>query len=172
VNTVVSYTVLKIMKKQQFHIVLVEPLIPSNTGNLIRLAANIGAMLHLIHPLGFNLEDKNLRRAGLDYTDLADLQEHGSFQSYIDLYQERRLIFFTTRGQVQYNQINYSYNDSLIFGSEDSGLDPKLILQFPNGTTSFIPMQPHNRSMNLSNSVAVVAYEAWKQLGFDGQDSS
>ncbi|MBN41316.1 MAG: tRNA (uridine(34)/cytosine(34)/5-carboxymethylaminomethyluridine(34)-2'-O)-methyltransferase TrmL [Chloroflexi bacterium] len=148
------------------HIVLVEPKIPSNTGNLIRLAANIGVSLHLIHPLGFDLENTNLRRAGLDYSDLSEVHEHKEFSDYVNKFPGRRLIFFTVKGNIRYSDISYTNSDSLVFGSEDTGLSDLLLEQYNQDIKSYIPMMPHNRSINLSNAVAITSFEAWRQLRF------
>ncbi len=152
--------------KNRMHIVLVEPKIPSNTGNLIRLAANIGVSLHLIHPLGFDLENTNLRRAGLDYSDLSEVHEHKEFSDYVNKFPGRRLIFFTVKGNIRYSDISYTNSDSLVFGSEDTGLSDLLLEQYNQDIKSYIPMMPHNRSINLSNAVAITSFEAWRQLRF------
>ena len=152
--------------KNRMHIVLVEPKIPSNTGNLIRLAANIGVSLHLIHPLGFDLENANLRRAGLDYSDLSEVHEHKEFSDYVSKFPGRRLIFFTVKGNIKYSDIVYTDSDSLVFGSEDTGLRDLLLEQYKQDIKSYIPMMPNNRSINLSNAVAITSFEAWRQLRF------
>ena len=158
--------------KNKMHIVLVEPRIPANTGNLIRLTANMGASLHLIHPLGFNLEDAKLRRAGLDYSDLSDVYEYQEFDAYVSSNPDRRLIFFSAKGNVLYSECSYTDYDSLIFGSEDTGLNNELLQKHEDAIKSYIPMMPHNRSINLSNAVAVVAFEAWRQMGFNHAEYS
>ena len=157
--------------EERFHIVLVEPRIPANTGNLIRLSANLGVSLHLIHPLGFDLEDAKLRRAGLDYSDLSDLHEHKSFDEYVCRFPDRHLVFFTSQGTTLYSELLYTDNDSLIFGSEDTGIPGGLLDRYVANTFSYLPMMPKNRSINLSNAVAIAAYEAWRQLGFYGAES-
>ena len=145
--------------KNRMHIVLVEPKIPSNTGNLIRLAANIGV-------LGFDLENANLRRAGLDYSDLSEVHEHKEFSDYVSKFPGRRLIFFTVKGNIKYSDIAYTDSDSLVFGSEDTGLSDLLLEQYKQDIKSYIPMMPNNRSINLSNAVAITSFEAWRQLRF------
>lgn len=150
------------------NIALYEPKIPQNTGNIIRLIANNGFTLHLIEPLGFDLEDKNLRRSGLDYFDLANVIRHPNFEAFAKTIQGHRIFIVTTKGTHLYNQIEYRLGDVLLFGSETSGL-PESIHQHPEVNCHLrIPMQPNNRSMNLSNTVAIVSYEAWGQLGFPG----
>ncbi len=150
------------------NIALYEPKIPQNTGNIIRLIANNGFTLHLIEPLGFDLEDKNLRRSGLDYFDLANVICHPSFEAFSKAMQGHRVFIITTKGTHLYNQIEYKAGDVLLFGSETNGL-PDNIHQNPEVECHLrIPMKPNNRSMNLSNTVAIVSYEAWGQLGFSG----
>jgi len=152
------------------NVVLVEPEIPPNTGNVIRLCANSGARLHLVRPLGFDLSDKQLRRAGLDYHEFADVRVHDSFDRLLETEQPERLRLFccTTHGARSYAEVNYSKGDWLVFGSESRGLDARLRERFDANRRLRIPMRPGNRSLNLSNAVAVVLYEAWRQLGFAG----
>ena len=149
-----------------FQIVLYQPEIPPNTGNIIRLCANSGAQLHLIHPLGFSLEDKQLRRAGLDYHELACLHEHASLEAYLKSESPRRLFACSTRGQQNYAEVNYLPGDALLFGPETRGLPQALLDELPQEQLLRIPMVAGNRSLNLSNSVAVILYEAWRQQGF------
>jgi tRNA (cytidine/uridine-2'-O-)-methyltransferase len=148
------------------HIVLFEPEIPPNTGNIIRLAANTGYSLHLIRPLGFALEDKLLRRAGLDYHEWANVAQYDSLQEFSARIDPNRLYAFSTKGRTSYCDIAYQDNDALLFGPETRGLpDDVLDPLFPDQVAR-LPMLPHSRSLNLSNTVAVVVYESWRQLGF------
>lgn len=151
-----------------FDIVLVEPEIAPNTGNIIRLCANTGARLHLIHPLGFELDDRRLKRAGLDYHEFADVQEHPSLMGFQERLKPRRLLAFTTKGQRGYSEVTYRPGDALLFGSETRGLGAAVLNTLPAEDRIYLPMQPESRSLNLSNTVAVVLYEAWRQLGFTG----
>ena len=153
-----------------FHVVLVEPEIPPNTGNIIRLCANTGAQLHLIEPLGFPLEDSKLKRAGLDYHEYAKMQVHKNWQAFIDAARPdpARLFALTTHGSALFAAARFVPGDVFVFGSETKGLDPALRSSFPAGQRIRLPMQPDNRSLNLSNTVAVVVYEAWRQNGFSG----
>jgi tRNA (cytidine/uridine-2'-O-)-methyltransferase len=151
-----------------FHIVLYEPEIPPNTGNVIRLCANTGAQLHLIHPLGFSLDDKRLRRAGLDYHEWATLREHGSFDEFIQSVEPGRLFALTTKGRRCYAQADFKPGDALMFGPETRGLPRTLLDSLPEPQRLYVPMRPDSRSLNLSNAVALVLYEAWRQNGFTG----
>ncbi len=153
-----------------FHIVLYEPEIPPNTGNIIRLCANSGAGLHLIHPLGFNLGEKQLRRAGLDYHDLATVQEHPSLQHFLKRVKPPRLFACSTKGRRHYARTAFQAGDALLFGPESRGLPPALLAQLAQEQLLRIPMLSGNRSLNLSNAVAIVLYEAWRQLGFMGSE--
>ena len=151
-----------------FNIVLVEPEIPPNTGNIIRLAANTGCRLHLIEPLGFSMDDKHMRRAGLDYHEYAELKRHANWQAFLD--QERpdttRLFAMTTRGSRNLFDVPFKPGDWLVFGSETKGLDAALRESFAPAQRLKLPMQPDQRSLNLSNAVAVTVFEAWRQNGF------
>ena len=149
-----------------FDIALFEPCIAPNTGNIIRLVANNGCRLHLIEPLGFELEDKQLRRAGLDYHDLANVTRYANFEQFYSTFSGQRILACTTRGQVSYDQIKYQPGDVLLFGSEVSGLSESIHAIIPDKHKIRIPMRPSNRSLNLSNSVAIISYEAWRQLEF------
>lgn len=151
-----------------FHIVLYQPEIPPNTGNIIRLSANTGAHLHLIEPLGFRLEDRELRRAGLDYHEWADVKTHTSLEAFLESAKPPRLLAFTTRATRLYTEMEYKENDALLFGPETRGLPQALLDSLPEEHKLRLPLRPGNRSLNLSNAVAVVAYEAWRQLGFSG----
>jgi len=145
------------------NLVLFQPEIPSNTGSLIRLSANMGANLHLIKPYGFEMNDKRLRRAGLDYKDLASVYEYDNFDDYLDKANQSKLYLVSSKVSKNYTDIKYHNNDSFLFGSETKGL-PKEIMDEYEGIT--VPMQDGSRSLNLSNCVSIVAYEAWRQLDF------
>ena len=151
-----------------FNIVLVEPEIPPNTGNVIRLAANTGCRLHLIEPLGFSMDDKHMRRAGLDYHEYAELTRHANWQAFVE--QEKldtaRLFAMTTRGSRSLFEVTFKPGDWLVFGSETKGLDTALRELFAPEQRLRLPMQPNQRSLNLSNAVAVTVFEAWRQNGF------
>jgi len=149
-----------------FDIVLVHPEIPPNTGNAIRLAANTGARLHLVEPLGFTLEDKQLKRAGLDYHDLAPVQVHRNWPACRAALQGKRLYAFTSKARQLYADIQFGADDAFVFGAEAEGLPAKILGEFPAERLVRLPMRPGNRSLNLSNAVAVVVYEAWRQRGF------
>jgi tRNA (cytidine/uridine-2'-O-)-methyltransferase len=149
-----------------FNIVLFEPEIPPNTGNIIRLCANTGAHLHLIEPIGFELDDKRLRRAGLDYAEWAQVTQYPDWQAYLRQKQSGQIYAITTRGKCRHTQIEYRPGDSLVFGPETRGL-PQAILEDAGPEHCLrIPMLEHSRSLNLANSVAVVLYEAWRQQDF------
>ncbi|AWB56343.1 MULTISPECIES: tRNA (uridine(34)/cytosine(34)/5-carboxymethylaminomethyluridine(34)-2'-O)-methyltransferase TrmL [unclassified Colwellia] len=147
-------------------VVLFQPQIPPNTGNIIRLCANTGFRLHLIEPLGFDLEDKKLRRAGLDYHEFAALKRHANYQSFIESEQPKRVLAVTTKSTGYYGDINFQAGDYLLFGSETGGLPEDVRQQIPDQDKIRIPMLKDSRSMNLSNATAVIVYEAWRQLGF------
>ncbi|MCF6300134.1 MAG: tRNA (uridine(34)/cytosine(34)/5-carboxymethylaminomethyluridine(34)-2'-O)-methyltransferase TrmL [Proteobacteria bacterium] len=149
-----------------FNIALFQPQIPPNTGNIIRLVANNGCQLHLIEPMGFNLNEKPLRRAGLDYHDLARVHKHKSFDAFAKTMAEHRVFAITTRGTKNYTNIRYQHGDVLLFGSETNGLPQDIFDKLGENNWLRIPMIPNNRSLNLSNSVALVSYEAWRQFGF------
>ncbi len=153
-----------------FHVVLVEPEIPPNTGNIIRLCANTGAQLHLIEPLGFPLEDAKLRRAGLDYHEYAKMQVHANWQAFLDTNTAapERMFAMTTHGSQPFANCSFLPGDVFVFGAETRGLAPELRNSFPPEQRIRLPMRPDNRSLNLSNTVAVVVFEAWRQNGFLG----
>jgi tRNA (cytidine/uridine-2'-O-)-methyltransferase len=151
-----------------FDLLLYQPEIPPNTGNAIRLCANTGARLHLIRPLGFDLDDRNLRRAGLDYHEYATLQVHDSLEAALEAIAPPRLFALSTRNSVRYDQPCYGEGDAFLFGPETRGLPAEVLAAIPEGRRLRLPMRPGNRSLNLSNAVAVVAFEAWRQLGFEG----
>ena len=150
------------------HVALYQPEIPPNTGNIIRLCANTGAQLHLIHPLGFELEDRRLRRAGLDYHEFARVKEHVDLKAFLEAVGPERLFALTTRASHPYHEVAFRDGDALLFGPETRGLPQALLDGLPTGRRLRIPMLPVNRSLNLSNAVAVVVYEAWRQMGFEG----
>ncbi len=153
-----------------FRIVLVEPEIPPNTGNVIRLAANTGCELHLIEPLGFSMEDKHMRRAGLDYHEYAPVRRHANWQAFLDAMQPdpARMFAFTTRGSQPFADVAWQPGDWLVFGCETRGLDPALRETFTLSQRVRLPMRPDQRSLNLSNAVAVTVFEAWRQNGYAG----
>ena len=150
------------------HIVLFEPEIPPNTGNVIRLAANTGAQLHLVEPLGFTLEDSQLKRAGLDYHEYASMRVHPGWEACVTALAGRRMFALSTRNSLVYSEIAFRDEDVFVFGPETRGLPADLLAALPDTQRLRIPMRPHNRSLNLSNAVAVVLLEAWRQLGFTG----
>lgn len=149
-----------------FHIVLYEPEIPPNTGNIIRLCANTGSHLHLIEPLGFELDDKRLRRAGLDYHEFAEVKRYPDLPSFLQQVEPARVFGISTRGGQRYDQVSYRPGDALMFGPETRGLPQTVLDSLPPEQRLRLPMRPAQRSLNLSNSVAVVLYEAWRQRGF------
>jgi tRNA (cytidine/uridine-2'-O-)-methyltransferase len=151
-----------------FDIVLVHPEIPPNAGNVIRLAANTGCRLHLVEPLGFSMDDKQLKRAGLDYHEMTQVRAHASWQECAAALAARRMFAFTTTAQRVFTDERYAENDVFVFGAETAGLPQSLLETFPGQRRLKLPMRPGNRSVNLSNSVAVVVFEAWRQLGFSG----
>jgi tRNA (cytidine/uridine-2'-O-)-methyltransferase len=148
------------------HIVLFEPEIPPNTGNIIRLCANTGFNLHLIKPLGFDLDDKKLRRAGLDYNEWANLLTHDSLQHFINTVNPKRLFACSTKGKRFHTQATFQEGDALLFGPETRGLPEDILASLPEEQILRLPMQANSRSLNLSNSVAIFAYEAWRQWDF------
>lgn len=149
-----------------FNLVLFRPEIPPNTGNIIRLCANTGTALHLVKPLGFSLEDSQLRRAGLDYHEWASVQQHDSLDACLASLGETRVYALSTRGTRGYSSPAFVRGDTFLFGPETSGLPPELLATFPAGQVLRIPMRTAARSLNLSNAVAVVVYEAWRQQAF------
>jgi tRNA (cytidine/uridine-2'-O-)-methyltransferase len=151
-----------------FDIVLYQPEIPPNTGNIIRLCANTGAGLHLVKPLGFSLEDKQLKRAGLDYHEFARLKVHENWQTCCEVLAGRRMFALTTKGSARHSDIEFKPGDVFVFGPETRGLPPEILKQFAPENKLRLPMLPQSRSLNLSNSAAVLIYEAWRQNGFEG----
>ena len=150
------------------NIVLFEPEIPPNTGNIMRLAANTGCHLHLIEPLGFELDDKQLRRAGLDYREWAEVQRHGSYEKFLENSRINNLYAFTTRATKTYSDAAFAEGDALLFGPESKGLPKELLRSMPPKQVLRIPMVEESRSLNLSNATALILYEAWRQQGFKG----
>lgn len=151
-----------------FHIALYEPRIAPNTGNIIRLCANNGCQLHLIEPLGFDLDEKKLRRAGLDYADMTLVTRHANYANFFEQMQGRRILACTTKGSADYSQVLYQKEDVLLFGSETAGLPSTVHNSILPEHQLRIPMQADSRSINLSNAVAIISYEAWRQLDFAG----
>ncbi|MGB1198958.1 MAG: tRNA (uridine(34)/cytosine(34)/5-carboxymethylaminomethyluridine(34)-2'-O)-methyltransferase TrmL [Thalassotalea sp.] len=147
-------------------VVLFQPQIPPNTGNIIRLCANTGFRLHLIEPLGFDLDDKKLRRAGLDYHEFAAIKRYKNYQAFIESEQPERVLAITTKTTNYYGDISFKTGDYLLFGSETAGLPEEVRQQIPDQDKIRIPMLADSRSMNLSNATAVIIFEAWRQLGF------
>ncbi len=153
-----------------FDIILFQPEIPPNTGNIIRLCANTGTRLHLIKPLGFTLEDKQLLRAGLDYHEFASITVHETWADCARSLQDRRIFAVSTKGTQRYNLAAYVTGDAFLFGAESCGLPAELLESFPEERRIRVPMVADSRSLNLSNTVAVVIYEAWRQVGFSGEN--
>lgn len=151
-----------------FHVILYQPEIPPNTGNVIRLCANTGCQLHLIEPLGFTLEDKQLVRAGLDYHEFATMKVYKALQDCLAAFDPARVFALTTKGSQAFHQVRYRAGDAFLFGPESRGLPAEVLAQFGAGYCVRLPMLPNNRSLNLSNTVAVAVYEAWRQCGFEG----
>ncbi len=151
-----------------FHIVLYEPEIPANTGNIIRLCANTGARLHLIKPLGFELDDKKLRRAGLDYHEWVAVRVHESLTAFMETVKPVRVFALTTKGRRVVSEVNFQANDALLFGPETRGLPATVLAGLGENHCLYLPMTEESRSLNLSNTVSIVLYEAWRQLGFAG----
>ena len=151
-----------------FHIVLFEPEIPPNTGNIIRLCANTGAALHLVKPLGFSLDDKQLKRAGLDYHEYSTMQVHENWDACKAALAGKRLFAITTKGSTRHSEIQFKADDVFVFGPETRGLPEEIRSEFTAEHRLRLPMLPDSRSLNLSNSAAVLLYEAWRQIGFEG----
>ena len=155
-----------------FSIILYEPEIPPNTGNIIRLCANTGTDLHLIEPLGFELDEKRLRRAGLDYREFVRVQTHATLDACLALLEQPRIFALSTRNSMRYDEAKFEEGDALLFGPETRGLPQTVLDGLPGGQRLRLPMQEGNRSLNLSNAAAVVVFEAWRQLGFAGGDQA
>lgn len=149
-----------------FHIILIEPEIPPNTGNIIRLCANTGAQLHLIEPLGFMPDDKKLKRAGLDYHDWASVKIYPDLNNCLQQINTQRVFALSTHGKQCYSKVNYQPGDAFLFGPETRGINKDVLNSMPPENVLRIPMQSHSRSLNLSNSVAILLYEAWRQQNF------
>ena len=151
-----------------FHLILYQPEIPPNTGNVIRLCANTGVALHLVEPLGFDLEERKLRRAGLDYREFATVQTHASLDECLDALGQPRVFALSTRGTTRHDVPRYQKGDAFLLGPETRGLPQEVLDALPDKQCLRLPMRPENRSLNLSNTAAVIVYEAWRQSGFDG----
>jgi len=151
-------------------VVLVAPEIPQNTGNIIRLCANTGSRLHLVEPMGFSLTEKSLRRASLDYSDLAELVVHKSFEALLESIDATQMFVTTTGGTISYDKVDFQDGDTVVFGSESKGLPDEIISALPPSNRIRIPMMPANRSINLSNAVALVVYEMWRQNSLSGEE--
>ena len=151
-----------------FSVILYEPEIPPNTGNIIRMCANTGAALHLVEPLGFDLDEKKLRRAGLDYREFVDVRTHISLDACLGALGQPRVFALSTRNATRYDEARFEAGDAFLFGPETRGLPQDVLGALPDGQRLRLPMQKGNRSLNLSNAAAVVVYEAWRQLGFAG----
>ena len=149
-----------------FDIVLYQPEIPPNAGNVIRLAANTGARLHLVEPLGFSMDDKQLKRAGLDYHEYADVRVHADWEACLKELNRDRIFALTTKASNNFYGTRFEENDAFVFGSETSGLPSAILDTFASGMRLRLPMKSGNRSLNLSNAVAVAVFEAWRQIGF------
>ncbi len=149
-----------------FHLIAYQPQIPPNTGNMIRLCANTGTTLHLIHPLGFELDEPRLKRAGLDYRDLASVCEHENLEACLADLEQPRLFALSTRSVTRYDEVGFEAGDAFLFGPETRGLPAAILESLPASQRLKIPMKSGNRSLNLSNAAAVVVYEAWRQQGF------
>ena len=150
------------------HVVLYQPEIPPNTGNVIRLCANAGAALHLVEPLGFPIDHARMRRAGLDYREFMDLRVHPSLGAFLDTVRPTRLFAFSAKAATRFDRIDYAPGDALMFGPETRGLPAEVLEAIPEAQHLRLPMRPRNRSLNLSNAVAIAVYEAWRQQGFAG----
>lgn len=153
-----------------FHVILYQPEIPPNTGNVIRLCANSGATLHLIEPLGFDISEKAVRRAGMDYAELANVRTWPSLEECLTTTAPSRWFAVSTRGAQRYDQVRYTAGDAFVLGPETRGLPQEILDRCPAAQRVRLPMRPGNRSLNLSNAAAVLVYEAWRQLGFCGGD--
>jgi tRNA (cytidine/uridine-2'-O-)-methyltransferase len=151
-----------------FHVVLYQPEIPPNAGNIIRLCANTGSALHLIHPLGFELSESRVKRAGLDYHELADVHEHRDYEAFVAAVRPPRIFALSTRGTRRYTDVAFQSGDAFLFGPETRGLPQAMLDALPSTQVLRLPMRPDNRSLNLSNAVAVLVFEAWRQAGFAG----
>jgi len=149
-----------------FNIVLYQPEIPGNTGNIIRLCANTGCTLHLIEPLGFQLTDKHLKRAGLDYNPMVPIHRYESLEQYLNTHKDSKIYLCTTKGNTNYSNVNFAIGDTFVFGPETRGLPVEILVNYSDSQKIRIPMQQPTRSLNLANAVSVVVYEAWRQSSF------
>ena len=150
-----------------FNIVLFQPKIPPNTGNIIRLCKNTGSKLHLIKPLGFDISEKSVKRAGMDYFEFKNISIYENFEEFIIKRDDKKIFLITKFGKISYEKVKYNFGDYLIFGSEDNGLPNQIYNRLNNSPKIFIPMMPKNRSLNLSNAVSICIYEAWRQNKFN-----
>lgn len=164
----ITITLLVLAHKKMFNLVLFQPEIPPNTGNIIRLCANSGTTLHLVKPLGFRLDDKQLRRAGLDYHEFAHLVVHETWAACRAALAASRMFALTTKGSRRFTEIEFRPGDTFVLGPETRGLPPEVLDEFTPELRLRIPMRPQSRSLNLSNAAAVIVFEAWRQQGFDG----
>ena len=162
-------SIIVLMDTPSFHVILYKPEIPYNPGNILRLCATVGAELHLIRPLGFEMTEARLRRAALDYTDLTIVTEHESLENYVRNFPRRRLFAATAKATHSYADIEFREDDSFLFGAESSGLPDDLLGTFHEERKLLVPMRPNNRCLNIANSVSIIAYEAWRQLDFFGR---
>ena len=153
-----------------FHVILFQPEIPGNAGNVIRLAANTGTKLHLVKPLGFDLQDRHLARAGLNYHDLAEVAVHENWEACRAALKDKRLFFVSTHGSTRHDTPRYQAGDAFVFGPETRGLPPEMLERAPTERRIRLPMVKGNRSLNLSNAVAALVFEAWRQNGYAGSD--
>ena len=151
-----------------FQLILYQPEIPPNTGNIIRLCANVGARLHLVHPLGFDMNERALRRAGLDYHEFVAVSEHADLQECLNSLDTKRVFAMTTKGRRSFFDVQFRSGDAFLLGPETRGLPAQLLESFESERVLRLPMRPENRSLNLSNTAAVVLYEAWRQCAFEG----
>ena len=151
-----------------FDVVLFQPEIPPNTGNIVRLCVNTGCRLHLIEPIGFRMDDRSLRRAGLDYREFANIRKYLTWDQWVDANDYKRMIAFTTKGSVTYDRFRFQPDDALVFGPETRGLPDKILARFDPAQRLRLPMCTQERSLNLSNTVAVAIYEAWRQNRYEG----
>jgi tRNA (cytidine/uridine-2'-O-)-methyltransferase len=151
-----------------FELILYQPEIPPNTGNIIRVCANTGTSLHVVHPLGFELDDRRLRRAGLDYHEFTAITEHATLEACLAGFTDRRIFALSTRGRCSYADVNYRPGDVFLLGPETRGLPQEVLDGLPPDQQLRIPMRPDNRSLNLANAASILVYEAWRQQGFEG----
>ena len=151
-----------------FDIILFQPEIPPNTGNIVRLCANTASRLHLIEPIGFHMDDRTLRRAGLDYREFADIRRYRGWNDWVAAHPGKRVLAFTTKGRQRYDLFRFEPGDALLFGPETRGLPAEILSLFPPEQQLRLPMVTQDRSLNLANTVAIAVYEAWRQAGFRG----